>query len=208
MGLDFNIRYEQILKLLKLKRDSKIFEVGALPPACLSSYISKKVDYLGINKNYSNPSYRIREMNFLKNNFETNYFTHSISTDTIEHIDKKDRQKFIDEMIRVTKQTIIVGVPNPEGKQYEKTLVTLLEASKKGKNYINFFKEHEEFGVPSKAAMQTYFRKYKYTTLENFNLQYWIGILLSDVFDFDIDLKKISNINASPAYRTFYIINK
>lgn len=208
MGLDFNIRYGQITKLLKIKKNSNILEIGALPPACLSNYISKDVKYLGINKNYSNDDFRIKEIDFLKNKFDENSFTHSISTDTLEHVDKKDRQKFVDEMVRVTKHTVIVGVPNPEGEQHEKTLVTLLEASEKGKHYIKFFKEHEEFGVPSKKEVRSYFSKYKFTTEENFNLRYWIGILLSDVFDFDLDLEKITDINEKPAYRTFYIINK
>jgi len=208
MGLDFNIRYEQIIKLLKVKKDSSILEIGALPPACLSNYISKDVEYLGINKNYSNSDFRIKEIDFFKNKFKDNLFTHSISTDTLEHVKKKDRQKFVDEMVRITKHTVIVGVPNPEGEQYEKTLVTLLEASEKGKHYIKFFREHEEFGVPSRNEMQSYFSKYKYTMIENFNLKYWIGILLSDVFDFDLDLQKIPDLNGKPAYRTFYVINK
>jgi len=208
MNLDFDIRYKQIIKLLRIKKDSNILEVGALPPACLSSYLSKNIDYLGINKNYSSSEYRIEEMDFLANNFEDNLFSHFISTDTLEHIEKSSRQKFINEMVRVTTNIVIVGVPNPEGQEYEKTLVRLLEASKKGKHYIKFFKEHEEFGVPSREEMSSYFGKHNYTTLENFSLRYWIGILLSDVFDFDINLRKIPDINDKPAYRTFYIMEK
>jgi len=189
MNLDFNIRYEQIIKLLKIKNNSNILEVGALFPACLSNYLGKDFNYLGINKNYSNHKYRIKKMNFLSNNFEDNSFSHSISTDTIEHIKKISRQKFIDEMFRVTKNIVIVGTPNPEGQKYEKILVRLLKASGKGEHYIRFFNEHEKFGVPSRKEMLSYLSKYNYTTIENFNLRYWIGILLGDIFAFNIDLK-------------------
>lgn len=210
MHLDFDIRYKEIIKLLEIeKEDSTVLEVGALPPACLSAYyLGKNCNYCGINKNYSSTKYKIEKTDFLENSFDTNSFSYSISTDTLEHIEKPDRQKFVDEMIRVTKERVIIGVPNPKAQVYEETLVKLLEASKQGKHYIKFFKEHEEFGIPSREEMLSYFSKYNYRTLQNFNLQYWIGILLSDVFDFEINLEKIPDINNEPAYRTFYIIDK
>jgi len=208
MGLDFDIRYKQIINLLQVNNTGKVLEIGALPPACLSNYLGKEIDYLGINKNYSDSEYRIEELDFVANSFKDDYFTHSVSTDTLEHVEKANRQRFIDEMVRVTQNTIIMGVPNPECLEYEKTLVKLLEASDKGKHYIEFFKEHEAFGVPSREEMRSYLLKHNYTTLENFNLKYWIGILLSDVFDFDINLDQIIDINEKPAYRTFYVIKK
>ena len=209
MGLDFDIRYKQIVTLLEVNNTTdRVLEIGALPPACLSNYISNDVNYLGINKNYSNPEYKIEKMDFLRNNFKDNSFSQSISTDTLEHIEIIDRQKFIDEMVRVTKNLVIIGVPNPECVEYEKTLVKLLEASQKGGHYIKFFREHEEFGAPSREEMQSYLLRYNFNIIENFNLRYWIGILLSDVFDFDIDINKIDDINDKPAYRSFYIIKK
>lgn len=208
MGLDFDIRYKQIINLLQVNNTDKVLEIGALSPACLSNYIGKEIDYLGINKNSSDPEYRIKKMDFLANSFRDNSFFHSVSTDTLEHVEMSNRQRFIDEMIRVTQNTIIIGVPNPECLEHEKTLVKLLEASDKGKHYVKFFKEHEKFGVPSREEMESYLLKHNYTTLENFNLKYWIGILLSDVFDFYINLDQIVDINERPAYRTFYVIKK
>jgi len=83
MGLDFDIRYKQIINLLQINNTGKVLEIGALPPACLSNYIDKEIDYLGINKNYSNLEYRIEKIDFLANSFRDNSFLHSLSTDKI-----------------------------------------------------------------------------------------------------------------------------
>jgi hypothetical protein len=208
MGLDFDIRYKQVLTLLNTEKIGKVLEVGALPPACLSNYIGKNVDYVGINMNYSNKKYRIKRLDFLSNKFEDKYFSHSISTDTLEHVRPAKRGRFIKELCRVTQNTIILGVPNPEAREYEKILLTLLGASKEGRHYIKFFKEHEYFGIPSREEMHSYLLGYHYTTIENFSLRYWIPILLSDVFGSEINLKKIEGLDKKPAYRTFYIIKK
>jgi hypothetical protein len=208
MAKDFDIRYRYILQLLKLGRRSSVLEIGALRPACLSMYIGRSVRYLGINKNYQSGKYRIKKADFLTNSFPSNSFTHCVSTDTLEHVPRAHRQKFIDEMVRCASELAIIGVPNPESKPYEDSLVTLLGASEQGTHYVKFFREHEAYGLPSREEMRRYLRRYKFTAVSNFSLKYWVGVLISDVFKVKLDVSKIKDLHELPTYRTFYVIRK
>ncbi len=209
MGLDFDIRYRKIIEILNLDVQNfsgKILEVGALPPACLSWYLDKKIKYTGINKNFEDLDYNIHKIDLFNTNFKDKEFKYSISTDTLEHVEKNKRLDFIKELIRVTSDTCIIGIPNPNVQQYEKTIVNLLNATEKGVPYVKFFKEHEEFGIPSDEEMKFYLDDLKYEVVKNFNLNYWVAVIMADVHKIPINSASIEDLNDEPTYRSFYII--
>ena len=208
MGKDFDIRYHKLIDFMKLSRDDRILEIGSLPPACLSSYVSSDTCYCGINKEAASRKYRIKKIDFFSNKFKNNEFTHSIAIDTLEHVKREDREKFIEEMVRVTKKMIVIAVPNPEVLGYEKIVCDILAKHSSGKKYIHFFNEHKDLNIPSRKEMAGYLKRFRFSTKGSFNLKYWVGIMLGDVFKYEINIGKIRDLNSEPTYRTFYIIKK
>jgi len=83
------------------------------------------------------------------------------SIDVIEHIAKKDRKRFIEELLRVAKKMVILSAPlGTKGHlEAEKKLLKLFE---KKKMKSEFLKEHLERGLPTFNELKAYLNSFPY----------------------------------------------
>lgn len=86
------------------------------------------------------------------------------SIDVLEHIAKKDRQKFIDELLRVAKKKIILSAPfgSMEHIENEKKL---LEDFKKKKKEVPYLSEHVKLGLPTTDEISSYLKGKRFKIL-------------------------------------------
>jgi len=80
--------------------------------------------------------------------FSRNSFDIVTSIDVLEHIPKKDRKGFIDELLTIASKKVILSFPigTNEHIRYEKKLKKDLE--KRGEN-VNYLTEHVQHGLPT-----------------------------------------------------------
>jgi ubiquinone/menaquinone biosynthesis C-methylase UbiE len=82
--------------------------------------------------------------------FEDRFFDAVISTDTLEHIQREDRWKAVKEMVRVSKETVILGFPFEEGPApFVDRLLDEYHRVELGVDFP-FLREHIELGLPSR----------------------------------------------------------
>lgn len=86
------------------------------------------------------------------------------SIDVLEHIKKSDRQKFIDELFRVSKKRTIISAPfgSKEHIASEKELYIMLQKQKREVKYLT---EHITIGLPTEAEVQTYLKGKRFKIL-------------------------------------------
>jgi hypothetical protein len=93
--------------------------------------------------------------------FEDGSFDLVVSSDTLEHIPFEDRNKAINEMIRVAKKRVFLLVPcDQHSKKYEKKVLKLGLFFKRNMKWL---REHEECGLPMSSEIEK-------TILENNNV--------------------------------------
>jgi len=107
------------------------------------------------------------------------------SIDVLEHIDKKNRQLFIDELLRVAKRKVIFSTPcgSLGHGESEKKLLKLFEKS--GRESF-FLKEHVEKGLPKVDEIRNYLSDYNFKIL--FAGDYRLNFFLTK-----LDLKTLKN---------------
>lgn len=76
-------------------------------------------------------------------------FDFVVSLDTLEHVEKKGRQDFIKELLRVARKRVIIAAPlgTKKHQEYEQNLLAKLKAEKK--SVPRYLKEHLEDGLPT-----------------------------------------------------------
>jgi len=137
------------IDLLVRDKNAKILDVGGYQ-GNLGAFVNKQVTILDVfdvkGKNYVKGDAR-------KLNFPDNYFDGVVCIEVLEHIKKEDRLKVISELVRVSKDLIILACP-----------VYTEEIAKVEKFATNFFKdrigtahpwlrEHEEYGLPRESQI-------------------------------------------------------
>lgn len=154
--------------------------------------------------------------------FSDRNFDLVVSTDTLEHIDKPFRAPAIREMLRVSKNYVILGIPCGNG------LIT------KAEDIINrqyrdvtgqehpFLNEHDFFGLPNEEKIEEILNKeaVNFFKVKEGNLMSWyIQQLYTGVLHgqdlatsrfykfFNDNLFELGNLR-TPSYRTIYVIAK
>lgn len=93
--------------------------------------------------------------------FKENSFDVVTSIDVIEHVPKKDRKKFIEELLRVAKKKVILSAPLGT-KGHIETERRLLKIFDGKKIKADFLREHLVRGLPSLSELKTYLKSCTY----------------------------------------------
>lgn len=144
------LRYLPIVEeIKKLPIDETILEVGS-GGLGIAPYIGREVT--GIDVKFEKPYHpllkRIKS-SALALPFDNSSFTAVVSCDMLEHLRMKDRAKAIDEMMRVAKKHIFIGVPCGK-KSLAQDLFLDKWYQKHYHRRYHFLKEQIELGVPEK----------------------------------------------------------
>jgi len=88
--------------------------------------------------------------------FTNSQFDIVTNIDVLEHIPKKDRQKFVNELLRVARKKVIVSTPlgSDVHSKAEKKLLAYLENRGSNSDYL---REHIKNGLPTKEELKGYF---------------------------------------------------
>lgn len=85
-----------------------------------------------------------------KTPFKDNYFNYAISIHTFEHIPQEDRESFLLEIVRISKDGFYLNFP--EGKMTEKLCINYLNKQRSiGREPNKWTLEHLEMGLPNKS---------------------------------------------------------
>lgn len=144
------LRYLPIVTLLKnLHLDNaKILDVGS-GPLSITPYLKVPVDGIDMDFSEGGNSPLLNKIKGTGANlpFRKNSYDVVISTDTLEHIPKHDREKTIYDMIKVARNLVVIVVPT--GKLSEKQDRELDQYYQKVfKKRDKFLSEHVENGLP------------------------------------------------------------
>ncbi|MCL4338863.1 methyltransferase domain-containing protein [Patescibacteria group bacterium] len=149
------LRYLPIVKEI---RDSgvetlKILEVGS-GGLGIAPYLKKPVT--GVDINFRPPYFPLLKRvkaSVTKLPFDNKTFDIVLSVDMLEHLDSYKRGRAIDEMVRVAREKVLIGVPCGEfSHRQDKVLYDYFKLHL-GKSY-DFFEEQIGFGLPDKEEIE------------------------------------------------------
>ena len=92
--------------------------------------------------------------------FPAKHFDVLVCIDVLEHVPKNNRHDLIVEMLRVTKETLIISAPYGSEAHIE-TEKQLAEDLHKKKHDVTFLKEHIKIGLPSPEEVTTWKKDFK-----------------------------------------------
>lgn len=144
------LRYLPIISILKNRKmlDSKILEVGS-GSLGITPYLKKPIDAVDVD--FSGPqtpllnkiSAPADNLPFRKNSYDV-----LICADTLEHLEKTQREKAIEELMRVAKKLIIIVVPiGSLSQEQDKKLDAYYQKIFDKKDF--FLSQHVQNGLPS-----------------------------------------------------------
>ena len=166
MQFDHFHRYETARKIVEWSkqyiqedRRYKILEVGTLEPRILKKmFLTDQVDGKDI---------------FQLEDIKDRQYDFTVALDVLNGIKKEKRAEFIDQLLRITKQTVILGFPF----ETEKNRVMEQELSEYyagifGVKYI-WFEEHQRKGLPSAEMVKEHLEKrnYYFTEFQHADVQ-------------------------------------
>jgi O-antigen biosynthesis protein len=212
-----------MLTALGANRNTKILDVGG-KKGLLRSFPGFSPTIIDIEES--------DEPNFIQGDalnmpFNDSKFAYVVSCDVLEHIPKKDREKFILEMLRVSDKGVVICAPfdNPGNGALEQKMNDYY-AHLTGQQH-RWLREHIDNGLPSEKEVESTVKKhgYKYAKFRHFSPQVWQAIvsqhLLHAAFGDNKQLEdmihkmyrhyydKLCNMDfASDGYRTFFWISK
>jgi hypothetical protein len=161
--------------------------------------------------------------------FEDNSFDLVVSSDTLEHIPSPQRNKFIEEIIRVSGGYIALGAPfSSEQVVRAEQLGNSFYHSMTGEDYV-WLKEHKAYGLPDKLWLDDLFEKNDlwHSRFDHTSVNLWVMMLCGNYFmagnlnpvNTDLAaklrkaderyLKEIMSKDFPPeGYRTFFVASK
>jgi len=157
---DVAFRYMPLVSLIKRDgfNNKKILEVGSGDTG-IAVYLSQDITGLDV---YFDEN-KIKNLEKVKYEgeifpFEDNFFSLTISVDSLEHVLPAKREKFIQEMIRVSREGIILMVPAGRSSyQHDERLGKYFyQINKKSDKFIN---EHLRNGLPEDFEIKDYIEK-------------------------------------------------
>ncbi len=157
---------------LRTKPSYKILEIGGFGSPLRKFLPNDTITFLDIL-----PS---KEANYIQGDgrklpFPNQSFDIVLSTDTLEHIPKNDRQQFLSENLRVALDYIIIAAPffNPQFKKWEEKANEYYQTLTDQKH--PWLEEHLIHGLPEKKMIEQFFQKNKieYTQAYHARLTLW-----------------------------------
>lgn len=120
--------------------------------------------------------------------FPANSFDVACSIDVLEHIPKDKRKDFIDNLIKISINKVVMSFPigTKNHIQYEAKMQKLLESKKYD---IKYLKEHIKYGLPEKDEVLKIVSSYKANLLFSGDIK--VNELLFRIFIFDPRIKYI-----------------
>lgn len=156
--------------------------------------------------------------------FSDSCFDMVVASDMLEHVDKPFRAPVIREMLRVSKNHLIIGVPCKselleKAEQYVCDQFQNITGAKHP-----FLMEHSQYGLPEEAKIEEILQKegVNYTIIKEGNLMNWYiqqlyaGVQHGEILEdkkyefyrfFNHHLNELGNLRA-PTYRTIFVIAK
>lgn len=158
------LRYLQIVDAIKeLPRDSSILDVGS-GGLGIAPYIRRSVT--GLDVEFYPPFHRnLKQVkgSAMKIPFPDNSYDVVVSTDTLEHVVPGSRSKAIEEMMRVARKRVFIGVP--VGKKSQEQDEKLNEEYKKiHQKHYHFLEEQIGYGLPSLEEILKEIKSASYVT--------------------------------------------
>jgi ubiquinone/menaquinone biosynthesis C-methylase UbiE len=214
-----------ICLLRKNKKRLKIIDIGGR-----SGYLE---DFLQENDN-------LFILDILKSEFnEKNYFVGDIisapfkdrtfdvvvSSDLFEHISPENRENTLSEMLRISKNFVILGAPFYSEKSIEAEIKINEYFRKLTGNDHPWLSEHIKNGLPSGKKLEDFLKNkgFEYLTTETNNISNWLlmQLFIFYSYKYGIPIENVSKVyrfynmnflelgdSLNPAYRTIYLIGK
>ena len=175
--------YWHIKKISKKQKQVSVLDIGPNGPgfAQYGRFKNIEITNLDIQPFSKRDIAEYTNVNFITYSgqeipFTDNYFDCILCIDVLEHIPSRQREKFLSEIIRVTKKTIIIAFPISDAEPYERFLQKIL------KRKSTFLREHEEYGLPNKKHFKKIITTHGNISIKkeagNMNLLLWIPIKL------------------------------
>src|SRR3990167_7389539 len=171
----------KIINTLSKNKPIKILDVGGYQGR-LDLFVNSPVKVLDV--------FDVKEENYIQGDarrlsFPDNYFDVVTSIETLEHIREEDRDEVLKEIVRVSKDLVIVSCP------------VLTKENKTVENFANSFfknqtgaehpwlKEHKEYSLPKEdLVLMTLRNSLKdVQVVENDPVVYWLEMILLHFFD-------------------------
>ena len=192
------IRYYPVVKIIKkASKNVKILEIGS-GPLGITRYVKNQV--YGVDLKTAGPKYDnmiLTKVSAESLPFKDGFFDYVICIDMLEHIPGTQRQQVVNEMLRVAKGQIFLGVPCRETAQvwedkakkaYQEALKKLDRNQSRKEMFIKrntFLWEHEQYGLPTDPEIREYIknsgRNISFDILENESVWVWYYGLLGDM---------------------------
>ncbi|MBI2011857.1 class I SAM-dependent methyltransferase [Candidatus Daviesbacteria bacterium] len=230
MNIDAALRYLPIADaIMKNKIKEPILEVGSGTNG-ISDYYDGYV--YGVDNDFSktntckNPNIIHKKGTIFKIPFKKESFLKVVCLDTLEHINKENRQNALNELLRVTKKdgTLYLGFPSGFLSQQFETIINKLFKIRHNKKDNPWLLEHKMYGLPGREEVSNYLKVSKVSSFKivnNLNIFIWFLIhLFFTVLDEDRRILKITSVfkkpiflfgkflNIPPFYRYIFIIKK
>lgn len=147
------LRYLPIVdEIKKMRNDVRILEVGS-GGLGITPYLRKKVT--GVDVEFKPPFHPLLhkiEATATKLPFKSDSFDVVISTDMLEHLEKKDREKAIFEMVRIARKKVFIGVPVGRTALEQDRKLDEYYQKRFGERFL-FLEEQISFGLPEKEEI-------------------------------------------------------
>ncbi|OGV91180.1 hypothetical protein A3A66_01005 [Microgenomates group bacterium RIFCSPLOWO2_01_FULL_46_13] len=214
------LRYLPIVRLIN--RNESVLEVGS-GSLGIGPYLRRGLT--GVDVDFSGPEWPdMKRVEASATNLPQadDSFDVVINLDMLEHLAPRDRQKAIEEMVRVAKKKIIIGVPVGELAARQDELVDKLYEKIWGRRH-KFLKEQTEYGLPTEAEMEDMIysmvkrrgKTVKMKVIPNENLKmrwwlmkgwasknFWVNVFFRKILLLAIPILRL--FNHEPVYRKIY----
>jgi len=182
-SFDYVSRYQLIAEIItRYFEDAKNPPKNILDVGGLGSFISQIINIpttIFDNEVVQEGTNQILGDGTSMNNIEDGAFDVVITSDTLEHIPKKQRRNFINELVRTSNDLIILCAPfADQGAIEEEKKLQHYYKEVTGKPH-RWLKEHKQLGLPLKKEIIGYFDKnnISYITLSHNSLDIWTDLL-------------------------------
>jgi hypothetical protein len=212
----------QIIKNLIKEKNKKVLDVGGLG-SILPRLVKQKVNILDVDEN-DDPNYI--QGNAMNSDVQDGSFDAVVTCDTLEHIPSKERMRFIQELIRISKDYVIICAPfDQSGVAEAEDDMNRLYGRLSGRDH-RWLKEHIEIGIPSVSETEKVLRnaKVNYVKFGHTDVQSWRCLIelnfLAECIESDSLRRHVAEINkmynasliyrdfSNTPYRLFYVISK
>jgi hypothetical protein len=155
-SFDVDLRYVPIVRFLQRRNAAGIIlDVGSGPYG-LSAYFSVPVIGVDFSFESSGPSHFIPVVANNRLPFRDRTFDAVVSVDALEHVPRSARQRFVDELFRVSRRLVVIGFPEGDEAERHDAEMEAFYARQHTESH-RFFVEHRTYGVPRPGEADEYF---------------------------------------------------